>query len=56
MKISETDRLILRTWIDADLHLMFDINPDPKVMEYFPGLQDQGFFIENTSRLFIKYF
>lgn len=40
MKILETDRLILRTWVDEDLESMFAINQDPKVMEYFPSLQD----------------
>ena len=40
MKILETDRLILRTWIGEDLESMFSINQDPKVMEYFPSLQD----------------
>jgi len=39
-KIIETDRLILRTWRDEDLESMFAINQDPKVMEYFPSLQD----------------
>jgi len=38
--IIETDRLILRTWLDSDLQLMLAINQDLKVMEYFPGLQD----------------
>lgn len=41
MKILETERLILRTWRDSDLQAMFAINQDPKVMEYFPGLQDR---------------
>ena len=40
MKILETDRLILRTWHDEDLQPMLAINQDPKVMEYFPDLQD----------------
>ena len=40
MKILETDRLILRTWVDKDLEPMLTINRDPKVMEYFPSLQD----------------
>lgn len=39
MKILETERLILRTWND-DLQPMLAINQDPKVMEYFPSLQD----------------
>ncbi len=40
LKILETDRLILRTWVDEDLESMFAINQDPKVMEYFPSLQN----------------
>ena len=40
MKILETDRLILRTCHDEDLQPMLAINQDPKVMEYFPSLQD----------------
>lgn len=40
MKILETERLILRTWVDEDLDSMFAINQDLKVMEYFPSLQD----------------
>jgi RimJ/RimL family protein N-acetyltransferase len=39
-KIIETDRLILRTWNDNDLQPMLAINQDPKVMEYFPSIQD----------------
>ena len=50
MKILETDRLILRTWVDADLESMFAINQDPKVMEYFPELQD----LETTKKLMIR--
>ncbi|MCB9493299.1 MAG: GNAT family N-acetyltransferase [Epsilonproteobacteria bacterium] len=40
MKILETERLLLRTLIHTDLQPMLDINQDPKVMEYFPSLQD----------------
>lgn len=40
MKIIETDRLILRTWTDADLPHMYEINQDAQAMEYFSGLQD----------------
>jgi len=49
-KIIETDRLILRTWTDSDLQPMFAINQDPKVMEYFPGLQD----LETTKNFIAK--
>ena len=40
MIILETKRLILRTFEDKDLDPMAQINQDPKVMEYFPELQD----------------
>ena len=36
----ETNRLILRTWNANDLQPMLAINQDPKVMEYFPSIQD----------------
>lgn len=50
MKILETDRLILRTWDDDDLRQMLAINQDPKVMEYFPSLQD----LEMTKKFIEK--
>lgn len=34
--ILETDRLLLRSWVEADRNLFREINADPKVMEYFP--------------------
>ncbi|AIF81567.1 N-acetyltransferase GCN5 [endosymbiont of Acanthamoeba sp. UWC8] len=36
MKIIETERLILRTWSDEDAKAYFDINQDPKVVEFLP--------------------
>ena len=50
MKILETDRLILRIQVDEDLQPMLAINKDPKVMEYFPSLQD----LDMTKNLQIK--
>lgn len=47
MKVLETKRLILRTWEDSDLKLLYEINQDPLVMQYFPGLQD----LDTTKRL-----
>ena len=41
MKILETERLILRTFKEADFAPMLAINQDPKVMEYFPALQGE---------------
>lgn len=55
MKILETERLILRTWEDSDLQKMFEINQDPRVMEYFPSLQDleiTGKFIKRVNSHF----
>lgn len=48
--IIETERLILRTWRKEDTDPYFQINQDPKVMEYFPGLQD----LETTKNFIIK--
>lgn len=58
MKILETDRLILRTWRDNDLQPMFEINQDPKVMEYFPtlkSLEETEKFIEGANIHFKKH-
>jgi len=57
MKIIETERLILRTWLDCDLEPMSKINQDPRVMEYFPGLYDFQHtkkFIEREKEAFAK--
>lgn len=56
--ILETDRLILRTWESADVQPMFQINQDPNVMEYFPGLQgleDTQQFISKLNKHFEEY-
>lgn len=37
MSIIETDRLILRAWEDKDCHNYYQINQDPKVIEFFLG-------------------
>lgn len=34
-----TDRLILRDWKESDLAPFADMNADPRVREFFPGLQ-----------------
>jgi RimJ/RimL family protein N-acetyltransferase len=34
MKIIETERLILRTWKPEDAEAYFQINHDPKVIQY----------------------
>lgn len=37
MKIIETDRLILRTWLDTDADDYYRINQDANVLEHLPG-------------------
>jgi 3-dehydroquinate dehydratase/shikimate dehydrogenase len=39
--VIETERLILRNWLDRDLPFFVKINQDPRVMEYFPALQNE---------------
>jgi len=40
MKISEleTERLLLRQWIEQDLPIFSELNSDPETMEYSPAL------------------
>jgi 3-dehydroquinate dehydratase/shikimate dehydrogenase len=38
MSIITTDRLILRPWKKEDLEPFAQLNSDPRVMQYFPGL------------------
>jgi len=37
----ETNRLILREWIDSDIPVFIKMGKDPRVMEFFPGLWDE---------------
>lgn len=37
--IIRTDRLVLRQWCSEDLEPFASMNADPRVREYFPGLQ-----------------
>ena len=37
MKIIETERLLLRTWKDEDAEAYYQINQDPKVIEFLLG-------------------
>jgi RimJ/RimL family protein N-acetyltransferase len=37
MKIIETERLILRTWQEEDIEAYYQINQDPKVIEFLAG-------------------
>lgn len=36
-----TERLLLRRWQDSDRALYAEMNADPRVMEFFPGLQSR---------------
>jgi RimJ/RimL family protein N-acetyltransferase len=57
-KIIETERLILRTWSNDDLHALYSINQDLKVMKYFPSLQSLDAtknFIDKMKFHFEKY-
>lgn len=44
----ETDRLILREWLDSDVPTFVKMNQDPKVMEFFQGLLSEE---ETKSRV-----
>ena len=48
MKSIETQRLLLRTWRDADRVPLARLNSDPKVMRYFPALMS----LEESNALF----
>lgn len=38
----KTSRLILRQWQDSDLAPFAALNADPRVREFFPGLQSRA--------------
>ncbi|HEV2262346.1 MAG TPA: GNAT family protein [Candidatus Rubrimentiphilum sp.] len=38
----ETARLVLRPWRDADLDPWYEMNADPRVMEFFPATWDRA--------------
>ncbi|MFT4180838.1 MAG: GNAT family N-acetyltransferase [Rhizobium sp.] len=42
MIITETDRLIIRNWHEADRDLAYEINSDEAVMEFFPFRRDRA--------------
>lgn len=53
-----TERLILRTWIETDIPKMAAISSDPKVMDYFPYVQDLEetiAFVEHIKRHYQQY-
>jgi RimJ/RimL family protein N-acetyltransferase len=49
MKKIETERLLLREWIDDDILPFYEMGQDPRVMEYFPSLWSM-----NSVEIFIK--
>jgi len=51
--IFKSERLGFRTWQEMDIELMAEINSDPAVMEFFPGISDKSQtlnFIENMRK------
>ena len=56
--VLETDRLILRTWIQEDIDKLAVMNMDPRVMEYFPSTQDYQTtvkLIKHSNNLFNQH-
>ncbi len=54
----ETDRLILRLWTEADLAPFFEMNQDPKVIEFLPGAMSRDqveLFFEKVRGHFETY-
>lgn len=55
MNVIETERLILRTWTDADVDEYYRINQDPQVIEFLRGpltMQEVGDFIAFENQQF----
>ncbi len=55
MKVIETDRLILRTWKEEDRDAYWQINQDPKVIEFLLGSMSKAqveSFIQNCNKGF----
>ena len=55
MIILETNKLILRTWIDGDLEPLTAINADPKVCEYLPSIGTRATTIAMMQRFINHY-
>lgn len=51
MNVFETERLILRTWQEADTTPFIAINQDPDVMRYFPYLQDRAYTLSLIEKI-----
>ncbi|MEQ6118664.1 GNAT family N-acetyltransferase [Reichenbachiella sp. MALMAid0571] len=55
--IFKSERLGFRNWVESDTAKMAEINSDPKVMEYFPGIPDfeqTVEFIERMQKQFLE--
>lgn len=46
----ETERLILRDWIDSDIEPFIKLNQDPQVMEFFPNYYTKDETIASIER------
>lgn len=51
MQPIETERLLLRSWTDADVDGWADMNADPRVMEFFPAPLARRDSYESAERL-----
>jgi ribosomal-protein-alanine N-acetyltransferase len=54
----ETERLLLREWENQDLETFANINRDPKVMEFMPGLltlEETSNWMNKIKQHFVKY-
>jgi RimJ/RimL family protein N-acetyltransferase len=49
--IITTERLVLRQWCSRDLEPFAGMNADPRVREYFPGLQTREESDHSVSRV-----
>lgn len=55
MKVLETERLILRTWKEEDVQDYYEINLDPKVIEFLLGsltVDECRVFVEKMNKQF----
>ena len=57
MIILETERLILRTWKEEDAEPYYQMNQDPKVIEFLPkslSVEEVKKFIADQDRCFLE--
>lgn len=55
--VLESERLGFRNWLESDLEAMTQINADPRVMEFFPSIQNReqtAAFIERMQQHYQK--